>query len=256
MVITWSTIQPLRLTLSSIRVRPLCKTEIFDKSLNHATVVFWCSYTAILFVVCTLSFLWPVQIQSEYTRVEMCFCGWMNIALTHFFIFFLLLTHFWLVTENRGWIFIDALQGLELSLFSSGWSILCSLAVWSPKAISFTGLITSAARCDKSWLKPHHFCCLCPWQGDTDDAVRRRRTPLGIVWCRVSMFSSPSVPSSVAMSCDFVPWVSCLTSAVKESHINSGSFIHWLYIETEVLNRCLCLIAISCLISGPQLPVP
>lgn len=92
MVITWSTIQPLRLTLSSIRVRPLCKTEIFDKSLNHATVVFWCSYTAILFVVCTLSFLWPVQIQSESTRVEMCFCGWMNIALTPFF-FFIFIAH-------------------------------------------------------------------------------------------------------------------------------------------------------------------
>lgn len=115
MVIAWSTIWPLRFTLSSIRVRLLCKTEIFNKSLNHATVVFWCSYTAMLFVVCTLSLLWPVQIQNESTQVEMCFCGWMNIALTPFF--FLLLTHFWLVTENGGWIFIDVLQRLELSPF-------------------------------------------------------------------------------------------------------------------------------------------
>lgn len=124
------------------------------------------------------------------------------------FIYFLLHTHFWLVTENGGWIFIGTLQRLELSPFSSGWSILCSLAVWSPKAIPFTGLITSAAHCDMSWLKPHHFCCLCPWHGDTDDAVRRRRTPLGIVWYRVSVFSSPSVPSSAALSCNFLPHVS------------------------------------------------
>lgn len=81
MVIAWSVLWLLRLTLSSIRVRLLCTTEIFDKSLNHATVVFWCSYTAILFVVWILSFLWPVQIQSESTWVEMCSCGWMNIAL-------------------------------------------------------------------------------------------------------------------------------------------------------------------------------
>lgn len=184
----------------------------------------------------------------------MWFCGWVNIALTPFF--FLLLTHFWLVTENGGWIFIDALQRLELSPFSSGWSILFSLSVWSPKAIPFTGLITSAACCDKSWLKPHHFCCLCPWQGDTDDAVRRRRTPLGIAWCRASMLSSPSTPSSAALSCKFLPHVSCLTFVVKESHIDSGSFVPWLCVEAGVPNRCWCLIVTSRLISGAQLPVP
>lgn len=188
-VIAWSTMWPLRLTFSSLRVNLLCKTEIFDKSLHRAAVVFWCSYTAILFVVCTLSFLWPVQIQSESTRVEMCFCGWMNIALTPFFY----CSPIFDLSLKMGVGFLSTCyRDLSFLLFSSGWSILCSLAVWSPKAIPFTGLITSAARCDMSWLKPHHFCCLCPWQGDTDDAVRRRRTPLGIVWCRVSMFSSPT----------------------------------------------------------------
>lgn len=165
---------------------------------------------------------------------------------------FLLLTHFWIVTENGGWIFIDALQRLELSPFSSGWSILCSLAVWSPKAIPFTGLITSAARCDKSWLKLHHFCCLCPWQGDTDDAVRRRRTPLGIVWCRVSMFSSPArhplQPCPAIFCTKFPVW-----PAVKESHIDSVT--RRLYIEAGVPNRCWRLIVTSCLISRAQLPV-
>lgn len=52
MVIAWSTIWPLRLARSSIWVRLLCKTEIFDKSLHHETVVFWRSCTAILFAVC------------------------------------------------------------------------------------------------------------------------------------------------------------------------------------------------------------
>lgn len=48
----------------------------------------------------------------------------------------------------------------------------------SPKAIPFTGLITRAAHCDTSWLTLHHFCCLCPWQAETDDAVRTCCTPL------------------------------------------------------------------------------
>lgn len=179
----------------------------------------------------------------------MLFCGWMNVALTLFFFYCspifdlslkmgvgFLSTHYsdlsFLLLVEAEEFYVPLLSGVQKPYRLLDWSpVQPTVTCHDSNRIILCLFVSMAGR--------YRWCC--------QEAAYT---------IRHSVMQSLHFSSSAALSCNFLPRVSCLTFTMKESHIDSGSFMHWRYIEAGVPNRCWCLIASSCLISGAQLPVP